>query len=222
MNIKTICLTVCIVCGSSYMLAQDSNALRYTPENNPTQLPREVPSPERNARKITTAMKKELGLTDKQYDKLYKLNLKEQKELFGTTKNQQAMVQGGPRGGGQGMGNRPPGVGGGRMGGGGSAMGIGGQPPMGGGGQRPSMDGGDGFGQGMPGNTKAVKGKTEEDMQKAAAKKDKKVKKILTADQYTKWQTMKVEYSKPMRPERSEHPGPRQEHHSGQSDPTTL
>jgi hypothetical protein len=49
-------------------------------------LPREVPSPEKAARKMTDQMKEELQLTDKQYDKLYKLNLKEQQKVVLTMK----------------------------------------------------------------------------------------------------------------------------------------
>ena len=46
------------------------------------QLPREVPSPERVATKMTDEMKRDLQLSEKQYDKIYDLNLKEQKIVF--------------------------------------------------------------------------------------------------------------------------------------------
>ena len=35
---------------------------------------KDIPSPERNARLITEAMQSRLGLTEKQYKKVYKLN----------------------------------------------------------------------------------------------------------------------------------------------------
>ncbi len=202
MKLRIVLLTVSLLCSGSYLCAQEELPAQ-APERNTGQLPREVPSPERNARKITSAMKRELNLTDKQYDKLYALNLKEQKELFASTQGIQARGQ---RGSAQGMGNRPPGGGGGGMGGG--RMG-GGQPPMdgggGGGGQRPPI-GGDSSGQGMPGGPSA-KNKSEEDWQKAAAKKEKKIKKILTADQYSKWQSIAAEFAvKPTRPGKGGHP----------------
>ena len=151
-------LAVCLLCGLVCTQAQ---------EQEKKQLPREVPSPEKAARKMTDRMKEELQLTDKQYDKLYKLNLKEQQEHFAT------MTE---RGNGQRplMGSRP-GRGGARPpmdGGMGPGMG-GGRPPMGAPGERPVME----------------KDNVEK-MQKAAAKKEKKIKKILTAEQYAKWQEM--------------------------------
>lgn len=112
-------LAVCLLCGMVCTQAQ---------EQEKKQLPREVLSPEKTARKMTDRMKEELQLTDKQYDKLYKLNLKEQQEHFAT------MTE---RGNGQrpSMGERP-GMGGGR-------------PPMSGGmgpgmGGRTSADGSSG------------------------------------------------------------------------------
>lgn len=118
-------LAVCLLCGLVCTQAQ---------EQEKKQLPREIPSPEKAARKMTDRMKEELQLTDKQYDKLYKLNLKEQQEHFAT------MTE---RGSGQrpSMGGRP-GMGGGRPpmdGGMGRGMG-GGRPPMGAPGERPVME----------------------------------------------------------------------------------
>lgn len=43
---------------------------------------REIPNPEKTARKEVEHLKKELDLTEKQYKKVYKLLLKEQRELF--------------------------------------------------------------------------------------------------------------------------------------------
>lgn len=70
-------LAVCLTCGAVQMQAQEQR-----PDAEQKQLPREVPSPEKAARRMTDRMKEELQLTDKQYDKIYKLNLKEQKKLF--------------------------------------------------------------------------------------------------------------------------------------------
>lgn len=74
-------LAVCLLCGLVCTQAQ---------EQEKKQLPREVPSPEKAARKMTDRMKEELQLTDKQYDKLYKLNLKEQQEHFATMTEEEA------------------------------------------------------------------------------------------------------------------------------------
>lgn len=132
-------LAVCLLCGLVCTQAQ---------EQEKKQLPREVPSPEKAARKMTDRMKEELQLTDKQYDKLYKLNLKEQQEHFATITE-------------RGSGQRPS---------------MGGRPGMGGG--RPPM--------GAPGERLVMEKDNVEKMQKAAAKKEKKIKKILTAEQYAK------------------------------------
>ena len=43
---------------------------------------KDIPSPERNARLITEAMQSRLGLTEKQYKKVYKIQLAEQKTIF--------------------------------------------------------------------------------------------------------------------------------------------
>ena len=136
-------LAVCLLFGLVCTQAQ---------EQEKKQLPREVPSPEKAARKMTDRMKEELRLTDKQYDKLYKLNLKEQQEHFAT------MAE-------RGSGQRPS---------------MGGRPGMGGG--RPPMR--------VPGERPAMGKDNVEKMQKAAAKKEKKIKKILTTEQYAKWQEM--------------------------------
>ena len=133
-------LAVCLLCGLVCTQAQ---------EQEKKQLPREVPSPEKAARKMTDRMKEELQLTDKQYDKLYKLNLKEQQEHFAT------MTE-------RGNGQRPS---------------MGGRPGMGGG--RPPMEGGMGPGMGggrppmgAPGERPAMEKDNVEKMQKAAAKKE--------------------------------------------------
>ena len=77
-------LAVCLLCGLVCTQAQ---------EQEKKQLPREVPSPEKAARKMTDRMKEELQLTDKQYDKLYKLNLKEQQEQPAVTSTQTIAIR---------------------------------------------------------------------------------------------------------------------------------
>lgn len=69
---------------------------------------KEVPNPEKAAQRRTDEMDKTLNLTEKQYKKIYKLFLKEEKEKV------EAMMQRHPRG----MNGQPP---------------MGGSPPMGGG-----------------------------------------------------------------------------------------
>lgn len=141
---------------------------------------RELPNPERDARRQTDKLKTALGLTDKQYEKIYKLNLKEQKEMLNSTRqgNSQNMPMGGPMGGMGGMSGGGPG---------GMPGGMGGMnPPMG-----PPPGGG------APGNFKP-----SSDMQDKMKTRDKKMKKILTAEQYEKWKAMKPERPEG-RPDRS-------------------
>lgn len=62
---------------------------------------REVPNPEKAARKETDRLKAALNLTDKQYKKVYKLLLKEQRELLENRMQRPPMTDGeggrGPR-----------------------------------------------------------------------------------------------------------------------------
>ena len=129
-------------------------------EKNHSSLPREVLSPEKVAKRETDEMKKQLQLTEKQYKKIYKLNLKEQKKRFSAMQNSER--QGPPMG-------RPHGTGEGR-------------PPMMGG--EPPMMGGVGPDRG---ESSQREDKAEE-IQEAVAAKEKKIKKILTTEQYEKWQ----------------------------------
>ena len=106
----------------------------------------------------------------------YKLNLKEQKKIFST----RLAGMRPPMGAMPDMnGERPP-----------MPMGEGGMMPgMGGG--RPPMGG-----PGMPHMAKD----SAEELQKAAASKEKKLKKILTEEQFAKWQKMRDEQKPPRRP----------------------
>ena len=74
-------------------------------EKDRSSLPREVLSPETVAKRDTDEMNKQLQLTEKQYKKIYKLNLKEQKKRFNLMQN--AENQGSFMRGGFGMGGRP-------------------------------------------------------------------------------------------------------------------
>lgn len=137
---------------------------------------KEVPNPERAARKRADEMDSLLNLTEKQYKKIYKLYLKEEKEKI------EKMFS---LGGGQ-----PP------MNGGRPPMGMG-QPPMGGGfppmgGNRPEFWEG---GPKMP--PEHIKEKMAEEMKEREEKMLKKIRKILNDEQYDKWLEMK-----PKAPER--------------------
>lgn len=133
----------------------------YEPQERQQQekhLPREVLNPEKVATQMTEQMNKLLQLTDKQYKKIYKLNLKEQKAFFKAMQNSDDY--------------RPP-------------MGEG--PGMRGG--RPPMMGEDGFPGRMGGGPMMSRDTNSADSQKKAAEtKEKKIKKILTKEQYEKWQ----------------------------------
>ncbi|MBQ8224895.1 MAG: DUF4890 domain-containing protein [Bacteroides sp.] len=152
---------------------------------------REIPSPEKNARRETERMKKELGLTEKQYNKVYKLLLKLERKRFlaltGGNSNMSFPAMGEAPG--EGGGGRPPMGGGGGMG---PGMG-GGRPPMGGGG---------------PGRRPMMNQNSAESLQKAEASTDKKIKKILSEEQFAKWQEMRKPQEPPRRPkgERPPHP----------------
>lgn len=134
---------------------------------------KEVPNPEKAAQRRTDEMDKALNLTEKQYKKIYKLFLKEEKEKV------EAMMQRHPGG----MNGQPPMGGRHPMGGGRPPMG-GGMPPQGGG--FPGMGG---FPEGMSPEERMKE--HAEKMQKEQEKREKKIRKILTEEQYAIWQTMK-------------------------------
>lgn len=144
---------------------------------------KDIPLPERNARLITEAMTRELGLTEKQSKKVYKIQLAEQKKIFKYMPTPQ-------RGEVKDFGERPPR--GPRMGGG--------RPPMGGGFE------GRGPGHGpMPPHEMIQEeqpdpAKVKKELDKAAEKRDKKLKKALTAEQYALWKTMEEEQMKRLNP----------------------
>ena len=144
---------------------------------------KDIPSPEGNARRLTEAMTRELGLTEKQSKKVYKIHLAEQKKIFaykpkpilqfdeieglGEFPSPEAREDGG----------RPP------MGGGFAGMG-GGFPPM--------PPGGMGWEEERPDPKKIAK-----ELKKAAQKRDKKLEKTLDEEQYTRWKTIEKDLLEP-------------------------
>ena len=161
---KLIGLAICLMCCAGQVYAQEAPATQER-QHQEKRLPREVPNPEKIATQLTNQMRESLQLTDKQYKKIYKLNLKEQKEYFKSMQNSGEQ--------------RPP------MGGPGMQDG---RPPMSGGGQPPMMGEG-GFPGRMGGGPMMHRENNSADSQKKAAEaKEKKIKKILTTGQYEKWQ----------------------------------
>lgn len=122
---------------------------------------KEIPNPEKAARKLTDEMDELLQLTEKQYKKIYKLNLKEEKEKIERMTGKNPFEGGRPP--------MPP---------------MGGMPPQGG---FPPMNG---MRPPMPENM-------QEDMQDRIEKRNKKLKKILTDEQYEKWMSRKPEPEEP-------------------------
>lgn len=158
---------------------------------------KDIPSPERNARLITEAMQARLGLTEKQYKKVYKIQLAEQKSIFKYKPAPQRGIEKGlgemPPHGHRMEGGRPP------RGGGFEGMG-GGRPPM----PPREMD----WNDDRPDPEKIAKALT-----KAAQKRDKKLKKVLDKAQYEQWLVLEDEVMAPFRfkpePDRPDKPGPR-------------
>ena len=165
---------VWMACGMALMCAPLSASanVRYDDPQEKVQK-KEVPNPEKAAQRRTDEMDKALNLTEKQYKKIYKLFLKEEKEKV------EAMMQRHPGG----MNGLPPMAGSPPMGGGRPPMG-GGMPPQGGG--FPGMGG---FPEGMSPEERMKE--HAEKMQKEQEKREKKIRKILTEEQYATWQTVK-------------------------------
>lgn len=142
---------------------------------------KDIPSPEGNARRITEVMRAELGLSEKQYKKVYKIQLEEQKKIF----KYRPMPQRGERKGLEQRlprgrhpeGERPP------MAGRFDGMG-GGRPPM------PPHE--MGMDENRPDPEKVAK-----ELAKAAQKRDKKLKKALDDSQYARWKAMEEEVLRP-------------------------
>ena len=153
-NMKLTGLAVCLTCCAGFINAQEANELQERQQQE-KHLPREVLNPEKVATQMTEQMNKLLQLTDKQYKKIYKLNLKEQKAFFKAMQNSDDYRP--PMGEGPGM--------------------RGGRPPMGGG--QPPMMGEDGFPGRMGGGPMMSRDTNSDYSQKKAAEtKEKKIKKI--------------------------------------------
>ncbi len=169
MKLKTVCLAAGLCLAASQGWAQEPwpPAPAGQGEGQPQQ---EIPSPEKIARKMTDDMNKELQLTEEQYNKLYDLYLKDQKEQLSNRQSGMRNTPPPPGGGGGGMG-RPP------MGGG--------RPPMGGG-HPPMMDGR------RPEGPPPTDAESAEKQQKELKKREKKMRKILTEEQFEKWQTIEA------------------------------
>ena len=153
---------------------------------------REVPSPENNAKRTVREFKKEFQLSDKEYDKVYDLYLKYEKNLL--PENAGEFRGGMPPRGGMGMppGGGPGGFGGPDMGGG---MGMG-MPP--GGGFQP--DGNFPAPKDMKAMMEEMRKEQEKRQEKAAKTLKKKMKKILKGDQYVQWEEWEAK-RKTRRPE---------------------
>lgn len=164
---KTLAIVFAIMLSASWNISV-ADAVYDEPQK--AEQNKDVPNPEKEAKKRTDEMDRLLNLTEKQYKKIYKLYLKEEKEKI------EKMFS---RSGGQ-----PP------MNGERRPMGMG-QPPMGGG--RPPMGGNrPDFGEGGPMMPpEHIKEKMAEEMMKREEKKLKKIRKILGDEQYEKWLEIK-------------------------------
>ena len=164
---KTLAIVFAIMLSASWDI---SVADPVYDEPLKTERKKEIPNPEKDAKKRTDEMDRLLSLSEKQYKKIYKLYLKEEKEkgekMFSFSGGQPPM-----------NGGRPP-------------IGMG-QPPVDGG--FPPMSGNHpGFGEGGPMMPpEHIKEKMAEDMRKREEKMLRKIRKILDDEQYEKWLEMK-------------------------------
>ena len=165
------------------------------------QVSREIPSPENNAKRISREVKKHFGLDESQYNKVYKLYLKQEKDMASSSNGAgPGGMPGGRMGGGPGgMGGPGGGMGGPGGGMGGPGGGMGGP----GGGMMPGGMGGD-----MPSGSASQKAVSPEKMMEQMRKQQeqrfqklaKKMKKILTADQYAGWEEWEKKRNEPKGP----------------------
>ena len=151
-----LCLGMCLT------LSATDNAYNATHQQEKRVARHELPNPQKDAERIATEMKKTLDLSDKQYKKVYKFYLKQQKEIV-----EEMSSRNNPKNG-----NRPP-----------MPPQDGNRPPRGG---RPDMEAGDG----RPGGPKMKDGE-KSPMQERIEKEQKQMKKILSDEQYEKWLKMK-------------------------------
>lgn len=167
-TIQTIFISGFFLCATSLAAQEEFQEMRPPfPQQEEGKAPfKEIPNPEKAAKRITEEMSKELNLTEKQYKKVYKLILKEQKSLI---ENRMRPM-------------RPPMMPG--------NPGEGDMPMMGNPGERPPM------GMGPEGMSRPRPPRMDEDqaeaLEKARKTKEKKLKKILTDEQYTRWQEIQL------------------------------
>lgn len=179
MKMKKIVCALCLATLIPVSSTASATTVADEPQQEKQAPAKEIPNPEKAARKRTDEMDKVLNLTEKQYKKIYKLNLKEEREKL------EALIGRGDKEAG-----RPPMMGGGRP----PMMDGGGQPPMMGGGQPPMMGGRGGHPMMRPSGDHE---KMKEDIEKRAEKKMKKLRKILSDEQYDLWLTMKPKQPAP-------------------------
>ncbi len=177
---RTLTLAVMLgltaLCGTVAAKAQAPESERIIREMR-SRDPQPYISPERKAQMLTERMDSLLGLDKKQYKKLYKINLKEARRQAENAESSPFRMGGHPGEGG----GRPPR---------GNGMGPGGPGGHGGpGGGRPPHD----F-DGNHGSPQHKRGLSPEDMEKIKQKEakerektEKKIKKILTSEQYERW-----------------------------------
>lgn len=193
MKMKKIVCALCLATLIPVSSTASATTVADEPQQEKQAPAKEIPNPEKAARKRTDEMDKVLNLTEKQYKKIYKLNLKEEREKL------EALIGRGDKEAG-----RPPMMGGGRP----PMMDGGGQPPMMGGGQPPMMGGRGGHPMMRPSGDHE---KMKEDIEKRAEKKMKKLRKILSDEQYDLWLTMKPKQPAPHPMPEAEMPAPGEE-----------
>ncbi len=183
---KKIVLSIAAFCFAAGMmaLAQPGGQMQGPPQEGNTQ---SFPT-EEIAMRLTEQMSSELGLTDKQFKKLYKFNVQDVEKLLEFRANGIRPVRFGGQGG--------PGMGPGGQGGPGMGPGGQGGPGMGPGGQGGGRPGGPGMGPGGPGmgnpqggERPAIDQDSIAEMEQYWANKEKKLRKILTGEQFDKWYT---------------------------------
>ena len=80
MRIKKIVWALCLAALMPVSSTAFAVALPDEPQQEKQTPVKEIPNPEKTARRLTDEMDKVLNLTEKQYKKIYKLNLKEERE----------------------------------------------------------------------------------------------------------------------------------------------
>lgn len=166
---KRMIISAGIICCSVFSVPACLGCIKIT---NPQQQKefKEIPNPEKNAKLKTDAMQKLLSLTDKQYKKIYKINLSEEKSRIVEMTNRNGEINE------NGKNKEHPHMGNGR-------------PPMNNG--RPLGE----FNEERPPMPPSRFGKENDKRQEEMEKRNKKIKKILTDSQYQKW--MEQEQSHP-------------------------